>query len=261
MLKSILYSFPPTTDYLMFKALIVSLALLSAPAYADEPADTVQGTITIQSKLMDTGAVVSEDPSIGLDLRFNDVVFPGLFVRSKFDSVSLTPVSDGVEFRTDLSVGYFNTFAKEGTWEVSIARVINPVVVWKDYTELRGRVGYSYFFAEATQGLTADATRDTYVAIGAEANFTPRLSASAKVSGASYNLAHHKVETGCGTIAGCEWTLFSKERVNYFNNFEVSANYKLRGDIDAFVSYSEGGRDYHRDELDNVFWGGINYRF
>lgn len=222
----------------MLKASILALALVSGSAFAADTAD-----ISVQSKLMDHGNVVSDSASLGLGLRVNDILVDGSFVRANFDSVSdLTPANDSVTFRSDIGAGFAGTTAGNH-WEVSANRVINPVIYSADYTELRARVSRGAVFAEVNQGMTSGVNADTYLAAGVQQAFGD-LTVGGLVSTVRYNNDH----------------VLTRDEFN-FNNAEVFARYNVWRNLDLNVNYSYGGRDRYGDDVKNQVWGGLNYRF
>lgn len=222
----------------MIKASILALALFAGSATA---ADNTQANASLQSKLMNRGTVVSDTATVGLGLRFDDVVLDGAFVRANFDSVSgLTPFNDSISFRSDLGVGYGSTLLGN-KWEVSANRVMNPVIYADDYTEARARVSRGMLFVEAAQGLTSGVNNDTYLAVGAEQTLLPGLAVGALASAIRYD--------------------GSNASAMNFNNVEVFARYNVWRNLDAKLNYSYGGNDRMGNKMQNQVWGGINYRF
>lgn len=221
----------------MFKntMLLVGLLALSTTAMATD----ITAVATAQTKLISNGQSVSDNASVGLAVRADDFLADGLFITGQVDSLNLTPLNDA-RARSEVGFGYAGTY-KGVNLEGSVNRVFNPILYANDYTEVRGRAGYSYFFAEIAQGVT-DANRDTYVAVGAEAKLNSRWSGSAKLSAVNYD----QTSFGQGTV---------------FNNFEVSSKYNVKGNLDAFATYSQGGQDVFGADIKNQFWGGIQYRF
>lgn len=255
----------------MFKNILLTTgllaAMLSTSAFATTvPANTsptVTGTVTVQSEYNDNGQSVSDDASVGLALRASDVLLEGVFVTAEVNSLNVTPLNDA-RTRSEIGFGYvtrlgsFHNVSLEG----SVNRVFNPVLYRADYTELRARAGYSYFFVEAAHGLTNGVNRDTYVAIGAEAQFNPRWTGSVKVSAMNYDLSDTYIQTSCGSIEGCgPYIQRGHGSDNRYNNFEASTTYNVYGNFDVFATFSEGGRDALGSEISNQFWGGVQYRF
>lgn len=182
--------------------------------------------------------------TVGLDVRFDDILIDGLFVSGDFDSfTTLTPANEGIRFRSDLSAGFAGKLGQKSSWEVSVARTLNPLVTAEDYTEVRGRVKTGLLFAEVTQGLTTDVNKDTYIAVGLEQTIGD-LTAGVLASTVRYN----------------EDNLGLKDEFE-FNNAEVFVKWNAWRNLDAQVNYSYGGRDRFGNDLDNVFWGGVSYRF
>lgn len=224
----------------MTKALLVALALLAGTATAGEKATV---TVSADSKLMDEGILVSDETTVGLDLRFNDVFVPGTFVRADFDSIALTPVNNSVEFRTDLSAGFTGTLGTATVWELAAARTLNPVTYVDDYTEVRARLTRGPLFLDVQQGLTTGVNKDTYVAAGVQQKVGP-VTVGALASTVRYNSDALKL----------------REEFE-FNNAEVFVKYNIWRDLDVNLNYSYGGTLADGREIDNQFWGGVSYRF
>lgn len=223
----------------MLKASLIALALLAS---GSAMATDSNANVSLQSKLMDHGTVVSDDTSVGLGLRFNNVLVDGAFVRANFDSISLTPVSNTVEFRSDFGAGFAGTLAGN-QWEVSANRVINPVIYSGDYTELRGRLTRGPVFAQIEQGLTAGVNKDTYIAAGLQQSF------NALTVGGLVSTVRNNTENS-----------LTRDEFN-FNNVEVFAKYNVWRNLDVNVNYSFVGRGRFGAEDGNQVWGGLNYRF
>lgn len=233
----------------MFKNILMSTGLmallLSSNAFAT--GTTLTGTTTVQSEYNYRGKSVSDDASVGVALRASNVLVDGLFVTGETNTLNVTPLNDS-RFRSEVGVGYAHTFGKVET-EASLNRVFNPILYGDDYTEVRARAGYSYFFVEAAQGLTDGVNRDTYVAIGAEAQLNPRWTGSVKASAVSYNLNDH---------TSFAWP---DSQSTHFNNLEVTTTYNVWRNLDGFLTFSEGGRNFDGSEIKNQLFGGLKYRF
>jgi hypothetical protein len=222
-------------------ALFASLALFAGTAIADPYYDA---SVSLQSKLLNHGKVVSEDPSVGLALRFKDVVVPGVYFRTNFDSVSLTPLNGNVSFRSDLGVGYANDITKSNfLWDVSVNRVFNPVIYPDDYTVLRGSVSHGLLFVRAEQGLTANVNKNTYLALGVQKTFGV-YKLGGLVSTTRYNTPN----------------VLTRDEFN-FTNAELFATANVYSNLDLNVNYSYGGRDRFGNDVKNQLWGGLTYRF
>lgn len=224
----------------MIKASLLALALFAGTASA---ADNAQVNVSVQDKLMDHGTVVSNDATVGLGLRFSDVFVDGTFVRANFDSISdTTPINGNLTFRSDIGVGLTGDLIGN-KWEVSVNRVLNPVIYSDDYTEARARISRGILFAEVNQGFTSNVNEDTYLAVGVETTaIIPALKVGALASAVRYD----------GD------SLFTESK---FNNAEVFARYNVWRNLDAKVSYSYGGNDRLGNDVGNQVWGGLNYRF
>lgn len=226
----------------MMKKLLVAAMLLAATGSVMATESSV--TLSADSKLVDTGSVLRNGATVGLDIRFDDVLLDGVFVRTDFDTfTSLTPVNGGIRLRSDLSTGYAGDFGQASKWEVSVARTLNPVITTSDYTEVRGRVKSGVLVAEISQGLTTDVNKDTYLAVGLEQT-VGSITTGVLASTVRYNT------DGVGLVQGFE-----------FNNVEAFAKWNAWRNLDAQINYSHGGNDRYGNDLGNVFWGGLSYRF
>ena len=225
----------------MLKTSLLALALLAASGTALAGDNTVN--LTAQTKLVERGVLVTDHASVGLDLRFNDVVLDGAFVRADFDTVSdTTPVSGSVTFRSDLGVGYGNTLLGN-EWEVSVNRVLNPVIYAGDYTEARLNVKRGPLFVAVQQGLTDGINEDTYAAVGVKQAVGP-VTLGGLVSATRYN----------------DLTGSLKDEVK-FTNAELFAQYNVWRNVDLNVNYSYGGDRITGQKIDNQVWGGVTVRF
>jgi hypothetical protein len=221
----------------MIKASILALALVAGSANATDNTKTA-ASVTAQTKLIDHGVEVSNGATVGLDLRFSNVLLDGVFVRTDFDTVSdLSPINNTLSVRSDLGVGFAGT-ALGNEWEVSLNRTLNPVIYAGDYTELRGRVKRGLLFAEINQGLTSDVNKDTYLAGGIEQAYGP-FTVGGQIS----------------TVRYSETDSFA------FNNTEVFGRYNAWRNVDLNVNYSYGGNDVNGVDVGNQLWGGVTVRF
>lgn len=218
------------------------IALFGATGIAN--AADASATVSVTSDNVYRGQVISDDVSVGLGLRFDDVIFPGVYVRGDFNSVELTPLSDTIRFRSDAGVGIAGTYGAFGL-DASVNRVFNPIVYSADYTEARLRATAGIFFAELGQGITSGVNKDTYVATGVEIAATDRLSIGGLVSAYRYD---------DGTRA------ITRDN-SRFNNAEVYASYNVARNLDIFANYTYGLRDAFGTDIDNRVYGGIRYRF
>jgi len=180
--------------------------------------------------------------TVGLGLLFDNVVWDGVFVSSDFDTVEMTPINDNTQVRTDFQIGYGNIW-NDFTYSASLARVVNPVNYYADYTELRARGQYAFVYGEVGQGLSSNVNTDTYFALGVEGRpFSQELLLGASTSFISYD----------GNVDGnsnVEW-----------NNFQVYASYDLWRELDVTAGFSVGG-DTPLVGLDDHAWVGASYTF
>lgn len=232
----------------MFKNILLTVVLATAPfaalAHADDTALKGTGTVTLQSDYVYRGQSTGNGVSTGVDVRFDNLVLPGLFVTGDFNSTHLLPVNSGLTIRSDVGVGYAFS-AANANFEVSANRVFNPLFYSADYNELRARAAYGPVFVELGQGITSNVNRNTYVAVGAQTKLlSDKLTVGGKVSAVHYNL-----------------TDFGLGSENHFNNAEAYATYNVWHGLDVFTSYSYGGKSFAGQDVGNRFWGGLQYRF
>lgn len=221
--------------------LAVVLASMSSLSMASESNSTA--VLRAGSDLVYRGQdLTGSQGTVGLGLLFDNVVWDGVFVSSDFDTVELTPINDNTQVRTDFQVGYGNIW-NDFTYSASLARVVNPVNYYADYTELRARGQYSIVYAEVGQGLSSDVNTDTYFAVGVEGRpFSQELLLGASTSFINYD----------GNVDGnsnVEW-----------NNFQVYASYDLWRELDVTAGFSVGG-DTPLVGLDDHAWVGALYTF
>lgn len=225
------------------KSLIVAvaLALTSSALVASESNSTA--VFRAGSDLIYRGQdLTGSQGTVGLGLLFDNVVWDGVFVSSDFDTVEMTPINENTQVRTDFQIGYGGVW-NDFTYSASLARVVNPVSYFADYTELRARGQYSIVYGEVGQGLSSDVNTDTYFAVGVEGRpFSQELLLGASTSFISYD----------GNVDGnsnVEW-----------NNFQVYASYDLWRELDVTAGFSVGG-DTPLVGLDDHAWVGASYTF
>lgn len=201
-------------------------------------------------------SITGSDPTIGANLRADNLVLDGAFATVGVTAINPSPVDDLNEVRTDVGLGYASTLGNL-EYSVSFHRVFNPIVERaQDYNELRTNLGYpinQQFKAvgELSVITSGDLGRDVFVAGGVEATdlFVDGLDLSAKLT------QRH----------------FSRSDVDTLNAFEVGATYALTPAFEVFGLYSVGGstvRDLFDSEftfnaVDNSSGGlvGIRYNF
>lgn len=224
----------------MKNVILLCLALVSAPVFATEHKQTL--VVSVDSKLMDDGFVVSDDITVGASARFDDVILDGAFVTADLDTLNFNSTDDTIRVRAETAVGY-QLEASGTTVDMSVARSFNPVIYSGDYNEFRIKATHGVVFGELKQGLTTDINKDTYVALGVS-HTLERLTVGGKVSSVRYNSNEQQL----------------REEFE-FNNAEVFARYRLWRNLDVNLNYSYGGYDKNSERIDNQVWGGLSYRF
>lgn len=226
----------------MIRNTLLAMMLMVTSGVAVAADNTVN--LSAQTKLVERGVLATDNATVGLDLRFNDVVLDGAFVRADFDTISdTTPITGSVTFRSDLGVGYGNTLFGN-KWELSVNRVLNPVIYAADYTEARLDVARGPLFVSVQQGLTDGVNEDTYAAVGVKRSLGP-VTLGGLVSATRYN----------------ELTGSSLRDEVKFTNAELFAKYNVWRNVDLNVNYSYGGDRITGEKLDNQVWGGVTVRF
>ena len=222
-------------------AAALALAVVSSVSVASESDSTA--VLRAASDFVYRGQdLTGSQGTVGLGLRFDNVVWDGVYVAGDFDTVEVTPLNDNTQVRTDFEVGYSNVW-NSLNYSVSLARVLNPVNYSSDYTELRARGQYSFVYAEVGQGISNDINTDTYFSVGIEGRpFSPNLLLGTSVSFINY-------DGDAVGVSNVEW-----------NNYEVYASYDLWRELDVAVGYSFGG-DTPTVGLDDHAWIGASYTF
>jgi uncharacterized protein (TIGR02001 family) len=244
----------------MFKSLtaatVLSLALV-APAMASDA--KVQGFIEGSSDYLYRGQSVTNDkPAVSAGLQITDLVVDGTFASVKGTTVDVGNLDRNGKIRAEYEVGYVKAFANRYSLAVSVARVQNPILYTEDYAEARltGAVRLTdklFATGEYAQILTTKVGNDKYAALGLEYKglVVDELSAGVKASYQSYDLSGR----------------------SEFNNAELYATYALTKNVEAFGSYSWGGKsithatdafsflDYRASSLRDQGQIGVRVRF
>lgn len=223
----------------MLNKTLLAVALLASSTLAVASESNSTAVFRAGSDLIYRGVDISgSQPTIGLGLLFDDVVLDGVFVSGDFDTVEFDPTT----VRSDVQFGYANAW-NSFDYSVSLARVVNPVTYYADYTELRARGQYSFVYGEVGQGLSSNVNTDTYFAVGVEGRpFSQELLLGASTSFISY-------DGNVGGNSNVEW-----------NNFQVYASYDLWRELDVTAGFSIGG-DTPLVGLDDHAWVGASYTF
>lgn len=232
------------------------LSLCTTVGFAQEL--NLSGDVDVGSRYIYRGVELNNDPTVGVEGKLDNVLVPGLYVTGSANSLSTTPLNSTTT-RSDVGVGYHNDLGTENfDVDVSLHRVWNPSiyasaqfanvypnVFQNNYDEARARVSYKWFgfatsYLEVGQIVSTGFSRDTYGAVGLEANvFSPDLTVGAKVSGEHYRDAS----------------------VTRYNNSEAYASYKLWKGLSAEASYSFGGKYVDNSNIDDHAYVGVRYSF
>lgn len=217
----------------MLKSLLTSAllatALLSAPAMASE--GKASGFVEVASDALYRGQSISQDkPTVSVGLRADNLVVDGTFVSvTGTTTSSLSNLDRDSTIRTESAIGYGKTFANRYSVAASVVRVQNPVLYASNYTEVRldGAVRLTerlYATGEYAQILTDKVGNDKYAALGLEYKglIVPELSVGGKLSYQDYDLRGR----------------------SEFNNAELFATYAVTKNVEAFASYSWGGKSF-----------------
>lgn len=224
----------------MMKKILIALALAVAatPAFASQGTATVTAEAT--SDAMYRGKSFTDGkPALSAGLRLDDLVVDGTFATISGTTVDVGNLDREGRLRTEYAVGYGRTF---GDLSVagSVARVENPILYTRNYTE--GRLDASYAMTEKlavtgqfAQILTDAVGQDRYASVGVEYKglFVDNLSIAGLLSYQDYKVADRKE----------------------FNNAEVHLTYAFNPHVEAFGMYSWGGTSFAHavDALDIDF--------
>jgi uncharacterized protein (TIGR02001 family) len=214
----------------MFKNLLIATALtaaLTTTAFASE--GKASGFVEVASDALYRGQSISQDkPAVSVGLRADNLVVDGTFVSvTGTTTSSLSNLDSDSKIRTEIAVGYGKTFADRYSVGASVVRVQNPVLYADDYTEVRvdGAVRLTdklFATGEYAQILTDKVGNDKYAALGLEYKglVVPELSVGGKLSYQDYDFRGR----------------------SEFNNAELFATYAVTKNVEAFASYSWGGK-------------------
>ena len=215
--------------------LALSLVALSPQAMATD----ASGDLSLQSKFLDRGLVVSDDASAVLNLRVTDVVFDGVFLSTQLATTDV--FSGDLQLRTDLGVGYTYDF---GVVDLtgSLNHLDNTALYADSFNEVRGEVGVQVATPVRVYGRVArvlsGAEDDTYFGVGVDAQITDKLGVSALATGYAYDLGGTK-----------------------FNNAELTARYALYREFYGFGTYSTGGRNLVSASIPDQWLVGVGVKF
>jgi hypothetical protein len=219
-------------------SLALALALTASNAYSTNSSVELRAS----SDLIIRGQeLTNSEGTVGIGLKFDNVVFDGLYVSGDFDTIEITPVDSNVRVRSDIEVGYKSVW-NDFSYSASLARVVNPVTHSSDYSELRLRGKYSFVYGEIGQGFTNDVNTDTYFSLGVEGRpFNDKFLLGASTSVISYN----DNQFGPSNV---EW-----------NNFQLYTSYNVWNNLNINAGASIGG-DKPSEKLPDELWVGVSYR-
>lgn len=224
------------------------LAFTGVSAHAlDLSVPTVSGTVSADSRDEWRGQKYSDQPSIGLALKANDLGVKGLYVDGDFSKDGNDfPLNSFTVIRSDVGVGYAFKPVTDFTVDASLHHVYNAQeflmvkhgqLTYGDYSEFRLKASYSVLFAEVTQGVGR--VQDNYAKVGVDLPVTDKLHVGAAVSG-----YHYKTSTN-----------------NRYNNSEVFASYDVLKGLKVYGKYSFGGKTDSNLVLSNYGLVGVSYSF
>lgn len=240
---------------------LLSIAVLSAalvaPAMASEGKAT--GFVEASSDYLYRGQSVTNDkPAVSAGLNVTDLVVDGTFASVIGTTVDVGDLDRNGKIRAEYEVGYGHTFDDRYALALSVARVQNPILYADDYTEARLNAAVRltdrlFATGEYAQILTDKVGNDRYASLGLEYKgfYVDELTVGVKGSYQSYDHANR----------------------SEFNNAELFATYALTKNVEAFGSYSWGGKsithatdafsflDYRASSLHDQGQVGVRVRF
>lgn len=194
----------------------------------------------------------SDDGFVGLNTSINNLVVNGTFLELSSNTVSLAPVNGNVQTRNEYVVGYRKNVTDKLFLEGSLARVDSSNWYNTNYTEARAKVSYAVaddFDVFSNVGYTVGGAgpNDVYADIGVKWDSPlsfDKLSLVGLVSAVNYDDEFYPLT----------------DRDTVFNNAQVTATYNVWGSVDAFATFSHGGKTVFGD-LDNQASAGVIVRF
>lgn len=233
---------------------LIALVLLTTSALVNaEEYDLNMFTLSLDTKNVYRGETISDDVSFSFNFVIEDLFLDGLYVDFSSITTELTPISDSVNYKGDVGVGYnFDLPNFTGVIaDVSLNYVINPVLRNEDYSELRGNISTDWsflyfldFYGHANYALNG--LNDTY--------------ASAGIIMKDFLLDDLNIKVGTNFYKfddGQDFTIESWNR----NNYEVSANYRFWRNVRITGLYSVGRYGSTRNRISNEWNIGLKAVF
>ena len=228
----------------LFAALVAALSFTTV-SMAAEP--VISGNVSLDSRYDYRGVKYSDDASLGLNLKADNLLIDGLYVSGTFNKVGDTaPFNAQSQIRSDLSVGYGFDITDKSSIDVSVAHVYNAPefthlhgndVRNNGYSEFRVKGTYDVLFAEVGQAFGP--WRSTYAKVGVSVPVTNSFNVGGAVSGVYYKGDHS----------------------SHYNNTEVFAKYNVTKSFDVYGKYSFGGKDMWNHSIGNYGTVGVSYNF
>lgn len=229
-------------------AALLAMATFGGTALAADTELTV--TVGAESSYLYRGVDLSggDDLSLNAGFRLDNAVIEGVYIRANGNTIDLGNDIQTGDVRVDGGIGYATNFGRLDV-DVSLNRVVNPVLYAYDYTEARAQVGLNVtqnlnVYGLVGQQIGDSSNEDTYVAVGVKVdNFlgVDALSAGVQAAGYRYND-----------------TRFNDTK---YNNTEVFASYAVNDSVSLYGRYSFGGDGRYGPELANVGTIGLNVTF
>lgn len=243
----------------MMKLLTATLLTFALAGTAMASDGKATGFVEASSDYLYRGQSVTNDkPAVSAGLQITDLVVDGTFASVSGTTVDVGDLDRNGKIRAEYVVGYGTSFADRYSVSVSAARVQNPVLYTEDYTEARLDAAVRltqklYATGQYAQILTDKVGNDKYASLGLEYKglYTDKLNVGVLASYQSYDLSNR----------------------SEFNNAELFATYALTKNVEAFGSYSWGGKsithatdafsflDYRASSLRDQGQVGVRVRF
>lgn len=214
---------------------------------------SVDNTFTVGYDYLYRGQSLSADDGfVGLSTTINNLVVDGTFLELSSNTVSLSPVNGNVNTRNEYVVGYRKNLSDRWSVEGSLARVDSSNWYNVNYTEARGKVNFTVadgvsLFSTVGYTVGSDSPNDVYADLGAKwvsPLSIDKLTLVGLVSAVNYDDEFYPLA----------------DRDTLFNNAQITATYNVWGSVDAFATFSHGGKTVFGD-LDNQASAGVVVRF
>lgn len=208
----------------------------------DTQATDLSSSLNLNSSLIYRGHQISDNSSVGLTLKVDELLDDRVYLNLNFDSLSNST-------KSDFELG-FRSFFNKYDYSVTLAKVNNSII-YEDHSELRIRANYKNFFGMMGYGLSSN-NKDTYVELGMkQENFPCEKLTSGIVASIVYHGATIVGQID-DNIDGVEYNM---------NNVRIYSTYELSSTLDLTANYSFGGQIDDETDIGNYAWLSLGYKF